>query len=146
MVSEKKHSSPGDHGHLIDWLEKEEVSHNLPADGKVCMLYHEFKTNMKERIGDKCFKGRSFPLSLPFLSTLLFPGHDLVGMNHDALADARQTAILQRLFLDLCKVPEKRVLFKGTLPIILPGMQPPVTNLTESEGGPHFHWQQKGSF
>ncbi|KAJ5725420.1 uncharacterized protein N7483_006777 [Penicillium malachiteum] len=115
--------------YLREGLDEEEVRHKLPAKDKVCMLYHEFRLNMKDQIGEKCFKGHSFPLTLPFLFTLLFQGHDLVGMNHDALVDARQTASLQRLFLDLCKVPEKRVLFKGTLPIILPGMQSPVTNL-----------------
>ncbi|KAJ5711245.1 hypothetical protein N7488_005401 [Penicillium malachiteum] len=112
-----------------DWLEEEEVSHHLPANEKVCLLYPEFKENVKKWIGDKCFKGHSFPLTLPFLFSLLFQGHDLVGWNHDALVDAQQTSILHRLFLDLCKPPEKRVLFKGTLPIMLPGMQPPITNL-----------------
>ncbi|KAJ5738717.1 hypothetical protein N7493_001872 [Penicillium malachiteum] len=103
-----------DVAYVRDWLEEEKVSHNLPANYKVCLLYPEFRANMKKWIGDKCFKGHSFPLSLPFIFALLFQGRDLVGMNHYALVDAQQTAILHRLFLDLCKVSEKRVLFKGT--------------------------------
>ena len=113
---------------MRDWLDEENVSHNLPKKGKVLLLYHEFRRNIARHLGRKCFKGKQFILKLPVLFTLLFAGHSLDGRNHDALVDAQQTVLLLSLFMDLCKPPGQRVIFQGTLPIWLPGMTSFVTN------------------
>lgn len=110
-------ASPFDVGYVREWLDTEGVDHSLPADDTVLLLYHEFKVNLSENLRSHCFKGRSFPLQLQVLFTVPYQGHDLVGLNHDALVDARQLSMLVRLFIDLCKLPNERIIFKGVLPI-----------------------------
>lgn len=110
-------SSPFDVAYVREWLDTEGVDHSLPADDTVLLLYPEFKVILSEKLGNHCFKGRSFPLKLQVLFTVLYEGHDLVGLNHDALVDARQLSMLVRLFIDLCKPPNERTIFKGVLPI-----------------------------
>ncbi|KAJ5096814.1 hypothetical protein N7456_007535 [Penicillium angulare] len=73
---EVQHSSRGEHGGLTsltsEWLDKENVTHNLAQNDNVCLLLNEFRENPKPCLELKCFRGRSFPLRLPVLLALLF--------------------------------------------------------------------------
>lgn len=51
---------------------------------------------------------KKFPTKLEVLFPLLFSGHDLVGQNHRALADASQLRLLVMLFEELCKPLNQR--------------------------------------
>lgn len=86
--------------YLRAWLEGEELK--------------EFRSNVKRAIGTTCFRGR-LPLSLPVVFLFLFgETHSLAGRNHNALVDAKQLALMAKIFVDLCKTPGKRVHWGGT--------------------------------
>ncbi|KAJ5606395.1 hypothetical protein N7510_009176 [Penicillium lagena] len=75
----------------------------------------EFRMNVSRVIGRTCYQGRRFPLSLPVLFLLLFEeNHPLSGHNHHALADTQHLALMAKLFVDLCKPLEERVLWQGS--------------------------------
>ncbi|KAJ5781652.1 uncharacterized protein N7518_010135 [Penicillium psychrosexuale] len=109
--------------YVRQWLQQEGLSGVLPGDENVCLLFQEFRTNVRRVLGRTCFKGRSFPLKLPLLFVLLFGDtHPLAGRNHRALVDAQQLALLARLFIDLCKPPSRRVYWRAsTLKMPFPG-------------------------
>ena len=52
--------------------------------------------------------GRRFPCSLPILSPLFFPRHQLIGQNHHALPDTMQLRPLTLAFLELTKSVDNR--------------------------------------
>jgi hypothetical protein len=100
---------------LREWLEIEGHYDMLPNNEDLWLLLMEFRGNLERILGRKCFKGRRFPLKLPFLFPLLFgDDHLLAGRNHNAFVDAQQLALLTNLFLDLCKPLEERVIWKGS--------------------------------
>jgi hypothetical protein len=104
-----------DLSHLREWLEAEGFHDVLPGNENVCLLLLEFRENVKRVLGRTCYRGRSFPLSLPVLFLLLFgEDHELSGRNHHALLDAQQLALMAKLFIDLCKPPDKRVFWQGS--------------------------------
>lgn len=104
-----------DLSHLRAWLETEGFDGVLPGDGKLCLLLKEFRSNVKRVIGTTCFRGRRFPLSLSVVFLLLFgETHPLADRNHHALVDAKQLALMAKIFVDLCKPPGKRVHWSGT--------------------------------
>ena len=101
--------------YLRDWLEAEGFHDVLPGDENVCLLLMEFRLNVTRVIGTKCYQGRAFPLSLPMLFLLLFgEDHPLSGRNHHAAVDAQQLALMGKLFIDLCKPPDERVLWQAS--------------------------------
>ncbi|KAL9610086.1 MAG: hypothetical protein Q9167_005194 [Letrouitia subvulpina] len=53
-------------------------------------------------------KRRLFPLKLELVFPLLFPGHELVGRNHEALVDALQLRLLTQIFERNCQRLEDR--------------------------------------
>jgi len=66
---------------------------------------------------------KKFTAKLEILFPLLFSGHDLVGKNHRALADALQLRLVVMLFEELCKPPNQRdlsLLHKTTRDWLLP--------------------------
>ncbi|KAJ6126755.1 hypothetical protein N7523_002367 [Penicillium sp. IBT 18751x] len=100
---------------LRDWLEAEGFHNVLPGDQNVCLLFHEFRENVKRVLGTKCYQGRAFPLRLAVLFPLLFgENHELSGRNHHALVDAQRLSLLAKVFIDLCKPPDKRVFWQGS--------------------------------
>ncbi|KGO65779.1 Zinc finger, C2H2 [Penicillium italicum] len=104
-----------DLSHLRDWLGKEGFDDVLPGNANLCLLYHEFRINIKRVLGTSCYRGRAFPLSLPALFPLLFGVNDpLAGQNHHALVDAQQLSQMARVFIDLCKPPKERVHYQGS--------------------------------
>ncbi|KAJ6149227.1 hypothetical protein N7471_000426 [Penicillium samsonianum] len=99
-----------DLSYLRDWLRQEGYRNVLPGDGNVWLLLSEFRKNVERAIGTTCYRDRGFPLSLPVVFTVLFgDNHPLSGRNHNALVDAQQLSLMARLFIDLCKAPDKRV-------------------------------------
>ena len=115
-------SSCFDLSYLRQWLQQESIDKVLPGDENVCLLLQEFRTNVRRVIGRTCFKGRTFPLTLPLVFVLLFGyAHPLAGRNHRALVNAQQLALLARLFIDLCKPPSRRVYWQeSTLKMSFP--------------------------
>jgi hypothetical protein len=100
---------------LREWLDAEGHHGVLPSNQRLCLLLREFRVNLDRIIGKECFRGRPFPLRLPFLFPLLFgDDHPLAGRNHNAIVDALQLALLTNLFLDLCKPLEERAIWKGS--------------------------------
>ncbi|KAK4865142.1 hypothetical protein LT330_001765 [Penicillium expansum] len=94
---------------LRDWLDDEGFSDVLPGDENLCLLYHEFRVNIKRVLGTNCYGGKSFPLSLPTFYPVIFGTNDpLSGRNHHAFVDSQQLSRLTNLFVDLCKPPNKR--------------------------------------
>jgi hypothetical protein len=70
---------------------------------------------MKRVVGRSCYQARAFPLNLPVLFLLLFgKHHELSGRNHNALVDTQQLSLLTKVFIDLCKPPNERVLWLGS--------------------------------
>lgn len=101
--------------YLRDWLEAEEFHDVLPGDENVCLLLHEFRSNVSRVLGRKCYQGKLFPLPLPVFFPLVFgENHPLSGRNHHAAVDAEQLALMAKLFIDLCKPPDERVLWQGS--------------------------------
>jgi len=104
-----------DLSYLRDWLEAEGFNDVLPGNENVCLLLMEFRENVKRVLGRTRYRGRSFPLSLPVLFLLLFgENHKLSGCNHHAVVDAQQLALMGKLFIDLCKPPNKRDFWQGS--------------------------------
>lgn len=104
-----------DLSYLRDWLEAEGFHDVLPGDENVCLLLHEFRANVQRVLGRTCYRNHSFPLTLPVLFPLLFgENHELSGRNHHALVDAQQLSLLVKVFIDLCKPPDKRVFWQGS--------------------------------
>lgn len=100
---------------MRDWLEAEGFHDVLPGDENVCLLLHEFRANVQRVLGRTCYRNRSFPLKLPVLFPLLFgENHELSGRNHHALVDAQQLSLVVKVFIDLCKPPDKRVFWQGS--------------------------------
>ena len=115
-----------DVAHVRSWLDGDNVAHKLPQNDKVLLLYQEYAKCLNGILGRDCYYGSQFPLSLELTFRLLFAGHELEGKNHNALVDARQTDLLLELLIDLCKPKHKRVMFKGELPITIPGSTPSI--------------------
>ncbi|KAJ5814748.1 hypothetical protein N7474_006525 [Penicillium riverlandense] len=107
---------------LRDWLGAEGFHDVLPGDENVCLLLKEFRLNVSRVIGRTCYRGGGVPLSLPVLFLLLFgENHRLSGRNHHALVDAQQLSMIAEVFVDLCKPPDKRVLWRRSEITLGPG-------------------------
>lgn len=63
---------------------------------------------LRPHLSDRMSSGRRFPLKLEVLFPLMFPGHSLVGMNHQALADCQQTRLVCMAYEELCKPVAER--------------------------------------
>lgn len=76
----------------------------LPPVENCIPLLHLFRTNLSMASPGP----KKFPLSLEVLFPILFPRHDLVGLNHRALEDSLQTRLLSLAFDELCKPVKQR--------------------------------------
>jgi hypothetical protein len=70
----------------------------------------QFRKNVPRLPGSK-----RVPLNLEVVSPLMFPGHELVGRNPQAMADALQLRLVTMAFEENCCLPEDR---KGRLTYI----------------------------
>ncbi|KAJ0293091.1 hypothetical protein CBS470a_002090 [Colletotrichum nupharicola] len=87
-----------------------------------------FIPRFQKNLGDaKLSGGKMFPLALEILFPLLFPGHELVGKNHAALANAQQLRLVAQVFEDACRRPANREVVipkytsKQSIPALLEG-------------------------
>ncbi|KAG8355813.1 hypothetical protein FVEN_g6335 [Fusarium venenatum] len=71
----------------------------LPNNGNCIFTVDYFRHNMK---------GFGMPLRLANVLELLYPGHGLIGHNHRALPDCRQTMLVLDPFDEFCKPSEVR--------------------------------------
>jgi hypothetical protein len=89
---------------LRQLLESSGYDDILPSDENCISLIPLFRENI--------FKGvprdQTFWLRLEVVFPLMFPRHDLVGLNHQALFDCRQTRLVYEGANQLCKPVEER--------------------------------------
>lgn len=77
----------------------------LPPRSNCIPFIPQYRKNLRDA---KLPGGKRFPLALEILFPLLFPGHDLVGKNHAALANAQQLRLVAQVFEDACLRPTDR--------------------------------------
>lgn len=89
---------------------------------KVCLLYHEFRVNLKIMIDKTCYQRRGFPLSLPVVFLKLIFSHDgSQGLNKVSILDLCNTI---KLFgIRRCQIPNytffnKLLLLKEIYPLL----------------------------
>ncbi|OBS27535.1 hypothetical protein FPOA_01477 [Fusarium poae] len=70
----------------------------LPGDDNCIHVIHYLRRNVPASIS----------LSLPIIFEILYPDHELIGLNHRALPDCQQTMLVLDAFEQLCKPSEER--------------------------------------
>ena len=88
---------------LFDGENNKDYQNILPSKAHCAYMIPDFRRNMPTTPGLSIF-----PLEIIF--NLLFGNHDLADKNHRALSDALQLRLMVKLFIELCKPPEKRQL------------------------------------
>jgi hypothetical protein len=92
----------GDLRILRNFLESAGYFDILPPDENCIPLIHVLRPNLP-KIGQS-----PFPLRLEVLFPVMFPRHQLIGLNHAALVDCQQTRLICMGFDQLCMPVEKR--------------------------------------
>lgn len=97
---------------LRDFLEEAGYVDLLPQDDNCIPMIRRFRENLP-----KLDDGRFCCCKLEVLFPLLFPGHELQGLNHHALVDAQQLRLLVIFMEERCRPPSerdaRRLLFPG---------------------------------
>ena len=93
------HKSPFDLRILRGFLESAGYHGILPPDENCIPLLQLLRPNLS--VAPLGHKG--FPLSLEVLFPIMYPRHQLVGLNHQALEDCQQTRLVCMAFDQLCK-------------------------------------------
>ncbi|OIW27556.1 hypothetical protein CONLIGDRAFT_645810 [Coniochaeta ligniaria NRRL 30616] len=88
---------------LRELLEKAGHTGILPPDENCIPLLRSFMPNRRFAP-----KGVKFSMSLEVLFPVMYPEHDLVGQNHQALVDYQQTSLVCEAFDQLCKPVAER--------------------------------------
>ena len=93
------HKSPFDLRILRGFLESAGYHGILPPDENCVPLLQLLRPNLS--VAPLGHKG--FPLALEVLFPIMYPRHQLVGLNHQALEDCQQTRLVCMAFDQLCK-------------------------------------------
>ena len=80
------HQAPTDLKLLRRFLGSAGYTDILPLDKNCVPLIPIFRPN--------CQEAKSFPLALEVLFPVMFPRHNLIGLNHQALVDCQQTRLV----------------------------------------------------
>lgn len=88
---------------LRRFLENAGYDNRLPPDENCIPMIPQFRKNVARLPGSK-----RVPLNLEVVSPLMFPGHELVGRNHQAMADALQLRLVTMAFEKNRCLPEDR--------------------------------------
>lgn len=75
----------------------------LPSDGQCVPICYTFRENLPQIRLDK-----KYPVRLEIIFPVFYPGHKLIGANHQALADCQQTRYMCLPLPELCKPVEER--------------------------------------
>lgn len=94
------HQAPTDLRLLRRFLESAGYTDVLPLDKNCVPLIPIFRPNFQE--------AKSFPLALEVLFPVMFPRHDLIGLNHQALVDCQQTRLVLQAAIELTKPAKER--------------------------------------
>ncbi|KAL7953833.1 hypothetical protein V8C34DRAFT_317822 [Trichoderma compactum] len=87
---------------LRDFLESAGCSGILPPDEHCIPLIHILRSNLPK------VEQKVFPTRLEVLFPVMYPGHHLIGLNHDAVIDCRQTRLVCIGFNELCRPVAER--------------------------------------
>ncbi|KAF2187476.1 hypothetical protein K469DRAFT_725428 [Zopfia rhizophila CBS 207.26] len=98
------HKHPMDLRLLREFLESSGYDNILPPDENCISLIQLYRENLFKDVP----KDQWFWLRLEVVFPLMFPRHDLVGLNHQALVDCQQTRLIYEGANQLCKPVEER--------------------------------------
>jgi hypothetical protein len=84
---------------LREFLESGGYLNLLPPDKNCIPMVNILRPNLNDRLPG----GKMFPLKLEMLFPIMFPRHSLVGLNHQALPDCRQTRLVCMAYEELCR-------------------------------------------
>ena len=98
------HTSTKDLQLLRRFLHLANYTDILPPDKHCIPLVPIFRLTLPDTIKDSANGGsRLFPLALEVVSPVIFPLHNLIGLNHQALVDCQQTRLVLQAAIDLTK-------------------------------------------
>jgi len=89
---------------LRQLLESEGYCDILPPDENCFPLIQLLRTNMFKGLP----KDQHFPLKLEIVFPIMFPRHELIGLNHQALVDYEQARLVCKSIDELCKPVDER--------------------------------------
>lgn len=85
------------------YLESQGHSGILPSDQN----YYPITSIIRANIFESIPKDQQFHLRLEFVFSVIFPRHNLIGLNHQALVDYEQTRLVCMAMDELSKPPNK---------------------------------------